>query len=309
MNDYTGEIAALITAISFAFGSTLFTFAGRKLGSPIVNRTRLIVAFIVIILIHQLTFGRLMPFDAGIEPWFWLSLSGVVGLALGDASLFQAFVMVGPRISMLMMALAPVLSVIMAWIFLGENLNPQQLVGIILTVVGIGWVVLERPSRKARMVSSGSSIAVTSTRDYLIGLLFGFGGAMGQAGGLVLSKIGLAGDFPALSANAIRLLAALLCIWGYAAIRRQIMPGLKALREQPRAFAMISVAALIGPVMGVWLSLIAVQRTPVGIASTLIALTPVFLLPIGAIVFRERITMQAVIGTLIAFGGTALLFL
>jgi drug/metabolite transporter (DMT)-like permease len=300
---YIGELSAIGTALAFAFGSILFTFAGRAIGSPLVNRTRLVVAVIFIIGLHWALLGQPFPQGATQEQWFWLGLSGFIGFALGDAFLFQAFVMIGPRISMLIMALAPVLSVILAWLFLGESLAMQDLIGIAVTVGGIVLVVSERTGK------SKNDDIEHSPRYYLFGLLFAFGGATGQAGGLILSKIGLANDFPALSGNLIRLTVATLIIWLFTAFRGEILSSYRTLRANSRAMIMLSIAAVTGPAIGVWLSLIAIQRAPVGIASTLMSLTPIFLIPIGYFLFQEQISKQAVLGTLLAFAGTALLFL
>lgn len=302
MTDFTGEFAALGTAILFALGSTLFTLSGRQLGSPLVNRTRLLIAFVVLAGVHWLSFGEPLPSDAHSSAVFWLGLSGFVGLALGDASLFQAFVMIGPRLSMLVMALAPVLGAILAWLFLGEALNAQEIGGIVLAVVGVAIVVTERQGKQK------TANTPDSTRTYMIGLLFAFGGALGQAGGQVLAKFGLANDFSPLSGTLIRMTVAMLVIWVFAIGQRQVRNGFQRLRANPRATAMVTVAAITGPVIGVWLSLVAVQRTSVGVSSALIALTPVFLLPISFFVFHERISAQAIFGTLVAFGGTVLLF-
>lgn len=299
-----GQLAALGTALMFAFGSTLFTISGRTLGSPLVNRTRLLLAVLVITLVHWVTTGQPIPADAGSGPWFWLGVSGLVGLALGDAALFQAFVMIGPRLSMLMMALAPVLAAVMAWMFLGESLNLQEIIGIVVTVGGIAFVVAERQGKQ-----KNKAIQAETPREYAIGLLFAFGGAVGQAGGSVLSKAGLENDFSPLSATLIRLIIALIAIWLFTALRGEVRSSFTTLRRHPRAVGWLSLATLVGPVIGVWLSLVAIQQTDVGIASTLIALTPVFLLPIGYIVFQERVSRQAVIGTVVAFAGTALFFL
>ena len=300
---YIGEISAIGTALSFAFASILFTLSGRVIGSPLVNRTRLIVAAIFIIGLHWALQGQPFPQGATTEQWFWLGLSGFIGFALGDASLFQAFVMIGPRISMLIMALAPVLAAIMAWLCLGESLALQDLLGIGVTVSGIAIVVSERTGK------SKNDDFERNPRQYLMGLLFALGGAAGQAGGLILSKIGLANDFPALSGNLIRLIVATLLIWLFSAFRGEIVGSYRSLKANPRATWMLSIAAVIGPAIGVWLSLIAVQRAPVGVASTLMALTPVFLIPIGYLFFKEQISKQAILGTLLAFAGTALLFL
>src|SRR5678816_2372960 len=125
---FIGELAALGTSLCFSLSSILFTSSGRELGSILVNRTRLLLAILLVIVLHTILYGQPLPLDAGNERWFWLGLSGFVGLALGDSSLFQAFILIGPRLSMLMMALAPVMSVILAWVFLGEALSPMTII-------------------------------------------------------------------------------------------------------------------------------------------------------------------------------------
>jgi drug/metabolite transporter (DMT)-like permease len=299
---FVGELAALGTSLCFSFGSTLFTLSGRAIGSPLVNRTRLLVSMLLVMLLHLLLYGQLAPLDAAPERWFWLGLSGFVGLVLGDTFLLQAFVLIGPRLSMLMMALAPVIGAILAWVFLGETLEPLEVLGIAITLGGIMMVIAERNH-------SGSSVQVTDQRQYIIGLLCGLGGAVGQAGGLVLSKMGLGGDFPALSGNLIRLLVATAIIWVIAVFNRQLFKSYHALRANPRAFVLLTGGSILGPVVGVWLSLVAVQNTNIGVASTLSSLMPVFLIPISYVMFKERATRQAVIGTLVAIVGMVLLFL
>lgn len=293
-----GQIAALGTAISFSFGSTMFTLAGRLVGSPLVNRMRLLIALPIILLMHLVATGDLLPLDADPDRWFWLALSGVIGLVLGDASLFQGFVMIGPRLSMLVMALAPVMATVMAWALLGEMLAPVELLGIAVTISGIAWVISERGSTRSDLPS----------RSYIIGLLFAFGGALGQATGLITSRLGLEGDFLALSGNVIRVSTATVTIWAFTALRGTAWQSFRRTAANRQALLFMTGGAITGPAIGVWLSLIAVQKAPVGIASTLMALTPVFLIPISAVVFKERPTTRMIAGTLIAFAGTALLF-
>lgn len=296
-----GELAALGTSLCFSLSSILFTLSGREVGSLVVNRVRLLIAVLLVMLLHTLSFGLPLPIHAESQRWFWLGLSGFVGLALGDAFLFQAFIMIGPRLSMLMMALAPVLGAVLAWLFLGEQLTVVEILGIAITIAGIMLVVAER--------RGGSEVKPGDNRRYIIGLLCGLGGAGGQAGGLVLSKIGLADGFPALSGNLIRLLVAMIVIWILTIANRQLISSYRTIRTNPRAMMLISGGALLGPVVGVWLSLVAVQNTNVGVASTLSSLMPIFLIPISYFAFKERVTKQAIIGTLVAFVGMVVLFL
>ncbi len=295
-----GQLAALGTSLCFSATSTFFTLASRAVTSLVVNRTRLLVAILFLTLAH---FLLQVPFPVQVEGFriFWLGLSGVIGLALGDAFLFQAFVWIGARLTMLMMSLAPVLATLMSWAFLGESLKPSQLFAILVTVAGIAWVVLERPSSRG--------IQLKPTREHLLGLLFGFLAALGQAGGLVTAKLGLVGDFSALSGTLIRMIAAAIALWLVTLLQRQARVTYQRLKEHPRALWFIAAGALFGPTIGVTLSLVAIQRIPIGIASTLTALPPIFLLPIGYFVFKERFGWQAILGTLLTIGGVAMLFL
>ncbi len=297
---YIGEIAALITSVCFSATSTAFTLAGRRVGSMVVNRTRLILALLFLIPTHWILLGYPLPLTAEPSRWLWLGLSGVVGLVLGDIFLFQAFVLIGPRLSMLMMSLAPILAALMAWLFLAERLVIGQLFGIVLTLTGVAWVILDK---------NGVTREARERQDYLLGLLFGLGGAAGQAGGLVLAKFGLGGDFSPISANIIRMSAAAITLWALTFLRGQARPTFQKLRGDRRAVWLILGGAFTGPFLGVSFSLLAVQRAQVGIASTLMALPPVLLLPISYLVFKERYGWQAVAGTLVAIAGVALLFL
>ena len=297
---YLGELAALATSVLFSATSTQFTLAGREVGSVVVNRTRLVFAVILVVTAHLIA-GVALPYPISPERAFWLSLSGIIGLVLGDAFLFQAFVLIGARLSMLMMSMVPIFSTILAWIFLGEKLSMGELLAISLTLTGIAWVVLEQNGKKARNPAD--------TRTYFIGILLGLCAAAGQAEGLVTPKIGLAGDFPALSGTLIRMLAAMTVLWTYTIIRRQAKQTVTTLADHPRGVYLILGGSITGPFLGVTASLVAIQLTEVGIASTLMALPPVFLLPIGYFLFKERFGWQVVAGTFVAVAGVALLFL
>jgi drug/metabolite transporter (DMT)-like permease len=300
LSAYIGELSALATALFFTGTSTMFTLAGRQVGSLVVNRTRLILAVIFLTIAH-LILRTPLPIHAEAERWLWLGLSGIVGLVLGDAFLFQAFVLIGPRLSMLMMSLAPVIAAVLAWVLLHENLSALQIVGILITISGIAWVVLERNGQR-RIDPAGN-------REYLMGLLFGFGGAAGQAIGLILAKKGLGGNFPALSGTLIRMLAAMTTLWIVTLLTRQAGPTFRQLNAHRRAITFIIGGAFTGPFLGVTFSLLAIQYTQVGVASTIMALPPVFLLPVGYFLFKERFGWQAIAGTAVAMLGVGLLFL
>jgi drug/metabolite transporter (DMT)-like permease len=301
LSTYAGEVAGLLTSVCWSFSSIFFTFSGRQVGSPVVNRTRLLLALAIVSGAHWVAQGQLLPVRADLSRWGWMGLSGLIGFVIGDACLFQAFVMIGPRLAMLLMALNPVMGAVLAWALLHETLTAYEMLGIALTIGGVAWVVTDR--------KNGSALPDPARRSYAIGILFGLGGALGQAGGMVVSKQGLHGDFSALSGNVMRLVAATTTIWLFTLARGQARRGLEVLHQHPGALRFIAGGAIVGPFLGVWLSLVAVQHAPVGIATTLTSLMPIFLLPLGRIVFKERITGRAVTGTVLAIVGIGVLFL
>ena len=295
---YLGEIAALLTSLAWAATSAMFTLGGRQVGSVTLNRIRLALAVIFIIIAHWILLGQPFPLDAGPDRWLWLGLSGFVGLVVGDAFLYQAFLWIGPRLSLLMMSLAPVIAALGAWLFLGETLTPLQVFGILLTISGIAWVILERNGEKNN-----------KNHNYTRGLLFGLVSAIGQALGLIFAKNGMSGDFSPISGNFIRMATAAVVMWGLAAFQGQVGATLNRLTANRRAAMLLLIGSFIGPFVGVSLSLLAIQHAPIGIASTLMSLSPVFLLPIGYAVFKERFGWQAIVGTLVTMIGVAILFL
>lgn len=292
-----GELAALGTAVCWTVTSIAFQTAGRRVGSLAVNLIRLVLALGLLAAWGAVVHGRPLPTDAGGHQWLWLSLSGLVGFTFGDLCLFRALVVIGARLSMLLMALVPPLTALTGWLVLGEQLSALDGCGMALTIAGVAWVVAERAPD------------TTAVRDRLSlpGILLGLGGAAGQAVGLVLSKHGMQGYDP-FAATQIRVLAgaagfAVLFVairwWGNVAA---------ALRDS-RAMAALSVGAVFGPFLGVSLSLVAVRHAASGVAATIMSLVPVLILVPSVLLFHERVSLRAVLGSAVAVGGSALLFL
>ena len=293
-----GELAALLTSVAWAGTSVLFTKATQQVGSIIVNRIRVILALLFLMVLNWAFDGYLLPFNAGVDRWIWFALSGAIGYALGDLLLFQSFLHIGPQRGMLMMSLAPLMSAGLAWVFFDEILTGTQILGVIITLAGVAWVIVRR--RSDTHVAQSSPVQ---------GVMLGLGAAIGQAVGFVLSKQGLTDNFSPLAGNSIRMLAAVIVLWALASIQGKAGKTINSMREQPKVLGLLILAAFTGPVLGATLSLFALQHTQVGVASTLIALPPVFLLPVSWVIFKEKFDWGAVLGTLVAIGGVALLFL
>ena len=298
MEPIFGQIAAIFTALCWSLTSASFAISGSIIGSVNVNRLRLLFAAIFLAIAHYILFGSLLPLNAGLYQWFWLGLSGIVGFAIGDAMLFEAFVIVGARISMLLMSLVPIMSALFAWIALGEVLNWLEISAICVTVGGIAWVVVDK-NRDENWVKG---------KRLRTGIIMGIGGALGQTFGLILSKKGLEGGFPTLSGNFIRILCALTVIWFLTLIRGRFRSTLNSLKSRKASYALLA-GSFFGPFLGVWLSLIAIKYARIGIAATLMSTTPIILIPISYWLFKEKITYQTVIGTFIAVTGVAILIL
>jgi drug/metabolite transporter (DMT)-like permease len=305
MTPNRGEIAALLTAMCYSVSSIFFTIAGRKFGPLISNRLRLVIAILLLGITHWVVFGNPIPFTAGVERWFWLGTSGIVGLAIGDLFLFQAYVSLGPRLGLLFLSLSPALASLLAWLFLDETLSSGNILGIILTLAGIAWVVLESNTEEKSSVGNNEEILNKSS---IKGIIAGIIAAAGQAFGVVLAKFGLGNNFPPLSANVIRMTAAFLALWLVTIIQGQVLFTVQQASVQRSGLLYILGGAIFGPLVGVSLSLFAIQNTNIGIASTIIALPPIFLLPVSHFIFKEHISWRAVIGTFIAVTGVGLLF-
>jgi drug/metabolite transporter (DMT)-like permease len=296
--DLIGEVAALATSFFFAFTSLIFASAARLVGSQVTNRIRLIFALTYLVILNLILFREPLPFSTESSRWMWLGLSGIIGLSLGDSFYFQALISIGPRLGSLLLSLAPIFGSIIAWTFFGETLTALQITGIAIALAGIGWVVMSH--KEPPNTPHGH------TRR---GVLFGILAGLGQAAGLVLSKQGMFGEFSPIQANAIRMFTALLFTWAWTFIQGKAGVTIETLREKPGAIHLLALGALVGPVLGVSSSLLAVQHAVIGVASTLMALPPVILLPISYFVFKEKLGWQAVAGTILAIIGVAILFL
>lgn len=300
-------MAALGTAACWVGTALTFEAAGHRIGSLRVNLLRMPVALVLLSLAAWATRGVALPTDASAHAWLWLAVSGLVGFTLGDLCLFRAFVVLGPRLSTLVMSLAPVFAAVLGWAVLGEVLGGLDLLGMALTLGGIAWAVLERRRPGSSSGAAASARVPTRPRWLLTGVLLALGGAFGQGAGLVLSKLGM-GSYPALAATQIRVLAGAA---GYVLLFTVLgwWPRIPEALADRRAMLWTSVGAFCGPFLGVTLSLVAVQHIETGVAASLMATTPVLILPVVALSGRERITLGAVAGALLAVAGVALLFL
>lgn len=298
-SSYTGQLAALGTAFCWAFSALAFATASRRLGVMAVNLVRLVIGLGFLSLAAWGLRGLPLPVDATPRAWGWLAVSGLIGFVFGDLCLFKAYLLIGPRLASLLMSLAPLLTALIGWLVLGETLTGRDALGMTLTVTGIAWAVLERTPATAEGVRHSH---VTPA-----GVVLGICGALGQAGGLVLSKLGM-GEYNAVAATQVRVIAG---IAGFALVLtaagrwREVA---KAVRDR-RGMGFATLGAFFGPFLGVSLSLFAVRHTVAGVAASIMAVQPVLLIPLVVVLHREKVGLGGIGGTVLATVGVALLFL
>ena len=294
---YFGELLALSTGICWSFGTILFGYAGRRVGSFTINVIRITFAALLLVVGNLLIEGHIVP-NCQSEQLAILAISGIIGLTIGDGCYFKSLLILGPRISSLIGASSPIFAVIIAWIFLGQQLGALDLLGIAITLGGIGWVTLERNH------NSFGAQPGPKTLGYLLAIF----GALAQAVALTLAKVGMGDDVPPLDASLVRMISAAIAIWIIAVIGGRLLRVRQAFSDR-KAMAAIGSAAVVGPFLGIWLSLISIQYTKIGIASTLMATTPIWIIPLVMIIHKERPSIRAILGTFAAFGGVAIIFL
>lgn len=303
---YFGEICALLTALCWTGSSTAFAIASRAAGPLPANQFRLLAAVPVLVTLAWLLTGSGWP-AASNERVGLLAASGLAGLVLGDIGLFYALATIGPRISMVVMACWPACGIAIDALR-GDAPSARVLFGVALTMFGVGIVLL-------RNRDGGAWRSGVQRWQVGLGLLGALLGALGQASGVVLSRLGMAvgDDAPhgvdPLQATVVRMVTAVVGLQVVATCMRQPFAFRKALADRTAARAAL-LGALFGPIGGVWLSMVAVHHAErPAVAYSLMATTPIFMMPVAALLYGARIGGLGALGTVLAVGGVATCFL
>jgi drug/metabolite transporter (DMT)-like permease len=293
-----GSFAALATALLWSGTAFAFTEVSKKWGTFQLNIDRTIVAsfYLSIALIILYSFGKLETNISSIQ-FIFLGISGLIGLLVGDTFLFRAFALIGPRMSQLIMAFAPSISATVSYYFLGESLEISAILAIITTLFGILIAILGKLREEGR------------TNLSYKGVLYAFIGAAGQALGFIFAKKANNYGFinPAM-ASIIRLSIAGIFIFPIALYFKQYVNPIKNIKSDFKTAKLLFMGSFTGPFLGVSLSFIALQNSKVGIASTLLATTPIMTMLLSMIIYKSKLSFLSITGTLIAFLGVYLLF-
>jgi drug/metabolite transporter (DMT)-like permease len=297
-----GELAALSASCCWAVGSHLFGRIGRsgEVSPGAMNLGKCVAAlglFAVTALVTGALGGHVIPV-ASHRAIGWLIASGFIGLALGDGAYFQCIVSIGVRRGLLLLSTAPVFAAIGGAIFLHEQLGLREWAAIFLVMLGVALVVYERDVGSADRAPQRLTLA---------GVLFGAGAGLGQATGSLMSRAAMAEGVSALDSAMVRLTAGVVGIVILAAVSGRLVGYARALRR-PRVMAAVAGSAAIGTYLGIWLSQFAIGHAQsTAVASTLLATSPIFALPLGKWLNADRITPRAIGGTLVACAGLVLL--
>ena len=304
---YLGELISIGVAFSWTATALLSEFGSKRLGNLTLNVLRMSLALVFSLVLFGVITGEPLPsVGASPEAIGWMLLSGLVGYVIGDYCLFQCYIIIGSRYGQLFMTLAPLSAALMAWVMLGQQMNAMSIIAMLVTLLGIGISVLGRGEHHK-----------VSLKLPLNGVLFAVGAAMCQGVGLVLSKIGMdhyeaVNDAPEwlipFSANFYRCIAGIVGFSLLLYFRDGMAPLREALHDK-KGISIATATTIFGPFIGVGFSLMAVQYTAAGIASTLMAMTPIIILLPSYWLFHEKITWRAVIGAVISVLGVSLFFL
>ena len=304
---YLGEICALLTALCWTGSSSAFAVASRAVGPRPANQFRLYAALPCLLVLAWAVTGTCWPMDLGGERLWYLVTSGIAGLVLGDIGFFYALAKIGPRLSSVVFAAWPGMTVGIEALC-GRAPTGLVLAGIALTMVGVGLVLLR--NREGASWNPG-----LQRHQWWLGLGGALVGAAGQAGGFLLAGHGMAAgpDLPGgvdpLHATVVRMATGVVGLQVYLLLLRQPF-ALRAVLGSPLAIRAALLGALCGPVGGVWLSMVSrVHAQNAGVASALMATTPIFMMPVAARLYGARIGWLGTVGTLLAVGGVVLCFL
>lgn len=292
-----GEIAALMTAVSWTITGLCFEWAGKRVGSLSLNMTRLLFAMVAISLYTFFDRGLLLPNDASAQAWLWLCISGLIGFVLGDYFLFASYEHIGARVALLIFSSSPIITGVFSYFLFDEALSRWSILGILLVISGIGMVILAD-----NKTSRGLGFRFAPK-----GILYAFIAAIGQALGIITSKLGM-GDYNPVAATQIRIIAGII---GFAII--YFLSGhwrryFQSWKDRP-ALRITFVGAMFGPFIGVSLSLFAIQHAQTAVASTIMSTMPVIIIPASILIFKEQVRGREILGAFVAIVGTAILFL
>jgi drug/metabolite transporter (DMT)-like permease len=314
---YTGELISLGVAVSWTITAFFFEYAGKRMGSLSLNLIRLALSILMLGITLLLFTGQAIPFYAGKEAWLWLGISGFIGYIIGDYCLFNSYILIGSRFGQLFMTLAPPSAALAGMLILGEKMGGMAILGMFVTLSGICLSIIGKGANR----EGAGETKKWALKLPLKGILFGTGAGVGQGVGLVFSKLGMEHYMLAIdsqdpvavfmapfASTQIRAVTGALGFFIIILTTGNLKRLIRSLNDI-KAMGASTGGTFFGPFIGVSFSLMAVQYTEAGTASTLMALTPILILVPSYFLFKQKVSLKEVIGTIISVAGVSLFFL
>lgn len=292
-----GELISLGTAFFWTFTVIGFESAGKRVGSLPVNIIRLVIGMFLLTITIFIMTGSFIPLNVGAYAWNMLLISGMIGLVIGDLFLFQAFVDIGGRISLLIYCSVPIMTAILGYFIFGEVFDLLTILGIVITLSAISVVILSKRTKEK-----------VYEPHVIKGITFAFIGAVAQSLGLVFSKLGMGDSMGAFEATQIRVIAALFTFVLYISFKKEWKSVFDALKDKV-ALKYIAFGSVFGPFLGVSSSLLAMRYTSIGVSTTIAQLNVVLIIPFSVWLFKDKVSFIEIIASFAAFSGVVLLFL
>lgn len=303
----SGLTAAFATLICWTVGTFAFTIASKRADPAAVNRVRLFFAAlllsIVVVVFFKVSIVELFTLPT-LGEWFWLGLSGIIGLTLGDYFAFTAYSILGSSRTSLFSTFAPVAALLLGMVILGESINGVGIIGMMISTGGIIWFIQSTQKSNDKAIDKS---------QVLKGITYAILGAVGQGLGLVCAKKGLnithdtGTDLSAVHATWIRMGIGTLAAYSIAVFKRNVWTELKIITSSKSIITPLLTGTFFGPVMGVSLSLFAASQIPVGIAQTIFSLLPITVMIAATISGREKINGPSIIAAVICMVGVFVL--
>ncbi len=290
-----GQLISLGTAFLWAISVIIFEYTGKKLGSTMINTLRLFYGFVMVGIITLISQGYFLPVVSS-TGWLFILISSILGFLIGDLFLFQAFLDIGGRLTLLIYSVTPIFGAVIDYFIFKEVLGIFTIIGMIVTFSGIGLALFSRGKEKVQ------------NKHLKRGVIFAILGAFGQATGLIFSKLALNEGLEALEITHLRIFVGLV---GFTLL----LMFQKKLKDIPKTFQykkesiILFIGSITGPVLGIWTTILAMQYAPIGVTTTIAQLNTILIIPLSVMFFKERISMKEIFAALLAFSGVALLFL
>lgn len=286
-----GESLALAAAFGWVGSSVFLERASKETGTLAVNLIRLVIAMLFLGVITYVKRGLILPLDVTKESFKFLSISGLFGLFLGDFFLYKSYIKIGPRITLLVMTFSPIAVSILSFFILGEKIEGFKVLGMLLTIIGIAIVILKKKNDK---------------EFSKVGFIYALLAMLGESLGIVFTRLGSI-DYDSFATIQVRTIPAVLAFIVYISLKKE-WSNIKEGILNKKGMIYIVLGTIVAT-LGVTALVEAMKYANVGIVSTLAATSPILIIPISIIFFKEKVSILEGIGALISFVGITIFFI